>query len=125
VPSITINAGNPPELYAVPDGHTLAASGGCPNYPCFNVAPCRGQRHEHACVKAIDPERVLAAVDAVVRARAWAASTTRGPASVPVAVPGRGYRDPASEIPGPIVRGPTTRSTRLRPPRAAGNPPRL
>lgn len=70
VPSITLNAGNPPELFAVPSGQMLADSGGCPHYPCFNLAPCRAPRGEHACMKAIAPQRVLAAVDALVGARA-------------------------------------------------------
>lgn len=87
VPSITLNAGNPPELYAVPTGRTLAASGGCRHYPCFNVAPCRGTSFENACVKAITPAHVLAEVETQVRARAWALSSGRGPASVPMAPP--------------------------------------
>jgi heptosyltransferase-3 len=68
VPSITINSGNPPELYAVPSGQTLAASGGCPHYPCYNVAPCRGRSYENACVKAISPQAVLAAVESLQQA---------------------------------------------------------
>jgi len=67
VPSITINAGSPAELYAVPTGQTLADTGGCPHYPCFNVAPCRGTSSENACVKAISPQRVLAALEALQR----------------------------------------------------------
>jgi hypothetical protein len=85
VPSITINSGNPAELYAVPGGQTLADTGGCSRHPCYNVAPCSGTPGEHACVKAISPARVLAAVEEQVRARAWALTAARGPASVPVA----------------------------------------
>lgn len=65
VPSITINSGNPPELFAVPSGQTLAASGGCRHYPCFHRAPCRGRDYENACVKAISPQQVLAALEAL------------------------------------------------------------
>jgi ADP-heptose:LPS heptosyltransferase len=63
IPSLTINAGNPPELYAVSSGQTLGASGGCRHYPCYNIAPCRGTAYENACVKAISPQRVLDAVE--------------------------------------------------------------
>jgi heptosyltransferase-3 len=84
VPCITINAGNPPELYAVPDGQTLADSGGCPRHPCYNTAPCRGTPGEHACVRAIGTQQVLAAVEATVRARAWVRAAGSGPAAVRV-----------------------------------------
>lgn len=65
VPSITINAGAPPELWAVPSGRMLAASGGCPHYPCHNVAPCRGTPYQNACVEAITPDEVLGAIDSL------------------------------------------------------------
>lgn len=65
VRSITINAGNPPELWAVPAplGRTLAGSGGCPHYPCFNVPKCVGTTNEYACVKSISVDQVLQAID--------------------------------------------------------------
>lgn len=75
VPSVTINAGNPPELYAVPTGTMLADPGGCPHHPCFNIAPCRGKPNENACVNAITPERVLVALDVLRRSRGTAART--------------------------------------------------
>lgn len=65
VPSITINAGAPPELWAVPGGRTLAQSGGCRHYPCYNVAPCRGRPYQNACVGAVTPAQVLAAIDSM------------------------------------------------------------
>jgi heptosyltransferase-3 len=78
VPSLTINAGNPPDLYAVPSGQTLAASGGCRHYPCFNIAPCRGSAYENACVKAILPQRVLDAVAALQVASEQRAARSAG-----------------------------------------------
>jgi heptosyltransferase-3 len=75
VRSIMINSGNPPELYAVPGGLTLAATGGCPHHPCYNTAPCRGGAHEYACVRAVTPQQVLAAVRDLARARASVAVT--------------------------------------------------
>ena len=63
VPSITINAGAPAELWAIPNGRMLAESGGCSHYPCYNVAPCRGTSHQNACVNAVTPARVLAAIE--------------------------------------------------------------
>lgn len=65
IPSIMINAGTPPELWAVPSGQTLAASGGCPHYPCYNLAPCRGSLNENACVEAVSPAQVLAVVESL------------------------------------------------------------
>lgn len=67
VRSIMINAGSPPELWRVPSGITLAASGGCRRYPCYNVAPCRGTNYENACVRAITESDVLAAVGKLKR----------------------------------------------------------
>lgn len=96
VPSITINAGNPPELFAVPSGQMLADSGGCPHYPCFNLAPCRAPRGEHACMKAIAPQRVLAAVESEVRVRGRARSSSHtmgqvgGAKSTAMPAPGAG-----------------------------------
>ena len=65
VRSITINAGNPPGLWSVPAplGRTLASSGGCPHYPCFNVPKCVGRTNEYACVKSISVGQVLSAID--------------------------------------------------------------
>ena len=63
IPSITINAGAPAELWAVPDGRILAETGGCPHYPCYNVAPCRGTSYQNACVNAITPAQVLSAIE--------------------------------------------------------------
>ena len=67
VSSIMINAGSPPELWRVPSGITLAASGGCRSYPCYNVAPCRGTKYENACVRAIAEADVMAAVQRLQR----------------------------------------------------------
>lgn len=63
VRSVTINAGVPAELWAVPGGRTLAASGECTHYPCYNVAPCRGTTYENACVNAVSVVQVLGAVE--------------------------------------------------------------
>ena len=79
VPSITINAGTPAELWAVPSGRTLAASGGCAHYPCYNVAPCRGTAYENACVNAVGEAEVLAAVE---HFRLESAGSSPGRASV-------------------------------------------
>ncbi len=62
VRSITINAGTPVELWAIPGGRTLGGAGGCAHYPCYNIAPCRGTTYEHACVKSVSPEQVLDAI---------------------------------------------------------------
>lgn len=66
VRSVTINAGNPPGLWSVPAplGRTLASSGGCPHYPCFNVPKCVGHAKEYVCVKSISVSQVLKAIDA-------------------------------------------------------------
>jgi heptosyltransferase-3 len=65
IPSIKINAGTPPELWAVPSGQTLGASGGCRHYPCYNLAPCTGTPYENACVEAVSPAQVLAVVESL------------------------------------------------------------
>ncbi len=62
VRSITINAGNPPDLWAPPGGVTLASSGGCAVYPCFNVPRCEGTERQYRCVKSITVRQVLDAV---------------------------------------------------------------
>jgi heptosyltransferase-3 len=62
VRSVTINAGNPPELWAPPEGRSLGSSGGCPQYPCFNVPTCEGTPLAYACVRSIDAEQVEIAV---------------------------------------------------------------
>jgi heptosyltransferase-3 len=67
VPSITINAGAPAELWAIPSGRILAESGGCSHYPCYNVAPCRGTSYQNACVNAVTPAQVLAAIESARR----------------------------------------------------------
>jgi hypothetical protein len=62
--SITINAGNPPELWAVPGpGSVLARSGGCARYPCYNVPVCEGTAQEYACVKSISVREVLESIN--------------------------------------------------------------
>lgn len=67
VRSIMINAGSPPELWRVPSGVTLAASGGCKRYPCYNVAPCLGTNYENVCINAIAVSDVLAAIEKMRR----------------------------------------------------------
>jgi heptosyltransferase-3 len=62
VRSVTINAGNPANLWAPPGGVTLASSGGCVAYPCFNVPKCEGSDHQYACVKSITVLQVLDAI---------------------------------------------------------------
>ena len=62
VRSVTINAGTPAPLWAVPSGVTLSGSGGCAYYPCYNVAQCRQTPHEFACVKSISPKQVIDAI---------------------------------------------------------------
>jgi len=62
--TVTINAGNPPELWAVPGmGRTLASSGGCPSYPCFNVPKCEGTSREYVCVKSISVRQVIESIN--------------------------------------------------------------
>lgn len=58
VRSILINAGNPPGLWATPNGRTLANSGECKHYPCFNIPKCEGTQFEYACVKSIRADDV-------------------------------------------------------------------
>lgn len=62
VRSVMINAGNPANLWAPPGGVTLASSGGCAAYPCFNIPKCEGSDHQYACVKSITVHEVLDAV---------------------------------------------------------------
>jgi heptosyltransferase-3 len=62
VRSVTINAGTPGSLWAVPSGVTLSSSGGCAYYPCYNVAQCRQTPYEFACVKSILPKQVIDAI---------------------------------------------------------------
>ncbi len=62
VRGIMINAGNPADLWSVPSGVTIAKSGGCANYPCFNVPACMGTDDPYACVRSIDVKDVLAAI---------------------------------------------------------------
>jgi heptosyltransferase-3 len=62
--SITINAGNPPQLWAVPHtGTTLWSSGGCASYPCFNVPKCEGTVQEYACVKSVSVRQVIDSIN--------------------------------------------------------------
>jgi len=65
--SVMINAGNPPDLWAPPDGLVLAHSAGCAHYPCSNVPRCEGTAGEYACVKAVEPGEALAAIFASPR----------------------------------------------------------
>jgi heptosyltransferase-3 len=60
--SVTINAGNPPDLWAVPNGRMLASSGGCQNYPCSNIPMCKGSEHQYICVKSITVRQVFDAI---------------------------------------------------------------
>jgi heptosyltransferase-3 len=62
VRSITINAGTPASLWAVPSGVTLGASGGCAYFPCYNVPRCRQTQYEFACVKSTSPTQVIDAI---------------------------------------------------------------
>lgn len=62
VRSVMVNAGNPPPLWAAPGGVTLAHSGGCSDYPCYNVPRCAGTDHQYACVRSVSPREALAAV---------------------------------------------------------------
>jgi heptosyltransferase-3 len=61
--SITINAGTPSQLWAVPSGQTLAGSGGCTYYPCYNIPQCEGTVYEHVCVKSVTPGQVFVAIN--------------------------------------------------------------
>jgi heptosyltransferase-3 len=64
IPSVMINAGNHPRLWALPPpAITLASSGGCPHYPCFNVPGCEGTAGEYACVKSITVSQVIQAIN--------------------------------------------------------------
>lgn len=62
VRSVTINAGTPASLWAVPSGITLGGSGGCAYFPCFNVARCRRTPYEFVCVKSTSPKQVIDAI---------------------------------------------------------------
>ena len=62
VRSVTVNAGNPAALWAAPGGVTLAHSGGCPHYPCYNVPRCTGTEGEYACVRSVPTDEALAAL---------------------------------------------------------------
>jgi heptosyltransferase-3 len=62
VRSVTINAGNPVNLWAPPSGITLANSGGCAAYPCFNIPKCEGSDQQYACVKSVTVLQVLDAI---------------------------------------------------------------
>ena len=62
VRAVTINGGNPPDLWAPPMGISLAESGGCPSWPCFNVPVCEGAPNRYVCVRSIKVQQVLAAV---------------------------------------------------------------
>jgi heptosyltransferase-3 len=62
VRSITINAGTPAQLSAVPTGQTLGSSGGCKRYPCYNISRCEGTSYEYACVKSVSPAQVINAI---------------------------------------------------------------
>jgi heptosyltransferase-3 len=67
VRSITINAGTPASLWAVPSGVTLGTSGGCAHYPCYNVAQCQHTPYEFACVKSTSPKQVIDAIHGKLR----------------------------------------------------------
>lgn len=62
VRSVLINAGNPAGLWSTPGGTTLAGSGGCNYYPCFNIPKCAGTDFENACVKSVSVDDVLGAI---------------------------------------------------------------
>ncbi len=62
VRSVTINAGTPAALWAVPTGQTLGSSGGCACFPCYNVPQCRQTPYEFACVKSTSPKQVIDAI---------------------------------------------------------------
>lgn len=72
VRSVTINAGTPVGLHAVPRGVTVGGAGGCHLYPCYNKAPCEGTLFEHACIKSVRTTAVLDAIDRLI------ASVSRG-----------------------------------------------
>lgn len=59
ISSVTVNAGTPPELWAVPSGITLGGSGGCAHYPCFNIPKCLARPYEFACTKSTSPRQVM------------------------------------------------------------------
>jgi len=63
VRSVTINAGNPPHLWAPPDGRALGSSGSCPFYPCYNVPRCESGPRPYACVRSIAVRDVLDAIN--------------------------------------------------------------
>jgi hypothetical protein len=64
VRSVTINAGNPPELWAVPrTGRTVWSSGGCSSFPCFNVPKCEATPLEYACVRSIAVRQVIESIN--------------------------------------------------------------
>ena len=65
VRSITINAGTPTELWAVPSGRTLGGAGGCAYYPCYNIAKCQNTAYENACVRSVSPSDVLNAIKSI------------------------------------------------------------
>ena len=62
VRTVMISAGNPPDLWSPPLCTTIASSGGCTSYPCYNVPKCKGTDGEYACIKAVTPRQVFDAV---------------------------------------------------------------
>ena len=65
VRTVMINAGNDPRLWSPPPpAVTLADSGGCLHYPCFNVPRCEGTAAEYVCVRSITVSQVTKAIGA-------------------------------------------------------------
>jgi len=65
VRTVMINAGNDPRLWSPPlPAVTLADSGGCVHYPCFNVPRCEGTAAEYACVRSVTVAHVMNAIGA-------------------------------------------------------------
>lgn len=63
IPTIVLNAGNPPNLWAPPLGLVLGDGGGCKHFPCFNVPRCNGA-NQFICIKKISFNDVLEVVQA-------------------------------------------------------------
>ncbi len=57
--TLTINSGNPPDMWTPPHGTMLSSSGNCVHYPCYNRAPCAETSQPYVCIRSITPSEVL------------------------------------------------------------------
>jgi ADP-heptose:LPS heptosyltransferase len=64
--TVSLVAGHLPNWWSPEQNIPIGQSGGCAAYPCANQPTCLGKINQSQCIKSIEPEQVMAAINAAI-----------------------------------------------------------